>query len=215
MVEFASLHRTNGKVIRPNQAASCAHRARRSAGELEHRLFRWPTSLFSAAQQLLSKPLPRPAGLRRHRCGQYRAVAMPPKSRPISSLLRGSSRWLMASATTWARDASHVAEHLLVDRAQLLDLGAPEMTALIGGLRVLGVSTDDHGVLTENVSAQLSERLLRQPARSSSTEWSDSVQALRVCSMARTAIVELVKLKWTGTRNDLAFGSNSILACDC
>ena len=49
------------------------------------------------------------------------------------------------------KGASHVAEHLLVDRAQLLDLGAPEMTALVGGLRVLGVSTDNHGVLTDRV----------------------------------------------------------------
>ena len=49
------------------------------------------------------------------------------------------------------KGTSHVAEHLLVDRAQLLGLGAPAMAVLVGGLRVLGVSTDNHGVLTDQV----------------------------------------------------------------
>ena len=49
------------------------------------------------------------------------------------------------------KGSSHVAEHLLVDKAHQLDLGAPEMAVLVAGLRVLGVSNDNHGVLTENV----------------------------------------------------------------
>ena len=57
-------------------------------------------------------------------------------------------------------------EEALVDRAQLLTLTAPEMTVLVGGLRVLGANAGDskHGVLTKT-AGQADQRLLRQPAR--------------------------------------------------
>ena len=57
-------------------------------------------------------------------------------------------------------------EEALVDRAQLLTLTAPEMTALVGGLRVLGANAggSKHGVFTSKVGT-LTQRLLRQPAR--------------------------------------------------
>jgi catalase-peroxidase len=103
-------------------------------------------------------------------------------------------------------DASHVAEHLLVDRAQLLDLGAPEMTALMGGLRVLGVSTDDHGVLTNRVGTLTNDFFVN--LLDIGTEWSPAPGAEGVFDGKDRASGEA---KWTGTRNDLAFGSNSIL----
>jgi catalase-peroxidase len=104
------------------------------------------------------------------------------------------------------KGSSHVAEHLLVDRAQLLDLGAPEMAVLVGGLRVLGISTDNHGVLTENVG-QLSNDFFVN-LLDLETEWSDSSGAEDVFEGRDRGTGEL---KWTGTRNDLVFGSNSIL----
>ena len=57
-------------------------------------------------------------------------------------------------------------EELLVDRAQLLTLTAPEMTVLVGGLRVLGANAGGsaHGVFTKT-AGNADERLLRQPAR--------------------------------------------------
>ena len=103
-------------------------------------------------------------------------------------------------------DASHVAEHLLVDRAQLLDLGAPEMTALMGGLRVLGVSTDDHGVLTNRVGTLTNDFFVN--LLDIGTEWSPVPGAEGVFDGKDRTSGEA---KWTGTRNDLAFGSNSIL----
>ena len=65
-----------------------------------------------------------------------------------------------------AADNPLKAEYLLVDRANLLTLTAPEMTVLVGGLRVLGANWDgsDMGVLTDDPRV-LDERLLRQPAR--------------------------------------------------
>ncbi|MGY9073206.1 MAG: catalase/peroxidase HPI [Acidimicrobiales bacterium] len=104
------------------------------------------------------------------------------------------------------KGSSHVAEHLLVDRAQLLGLGAPEMAVLVGGLRVLGVSTDNHGVLTENVG-QLSNDFFVN-LLDLETQWSDSSGAEDVFEGRDRGTGEL---KWTGTRNDLVFGSNSIL----
>jgi catalase-peroxidase len=102
--------------------------------------------------------------------------------------------------------SSHVAEHLLVDRAQLLDLGAPEMTVLVGGLRVLGVSTDNHGVFTENVGRLSNDffvNLLDLETEWSSASGTEDVFEGRDRTTGQT--------KWTGTRNDLVFGSNSIL----
>jgi len=98
------------------------------------------------------------------------------------------------------------AEHLLVDKAQLLGVSAPQMTALVGGLRVLGVSTDNHGVLTDNVG-QLSNDFFVN-LLDYNTAWSAAGSAEGVFEGRDRASGEL---RWTGTRNDLAFGSNSIL----
>ena len=102
--------------------------------------------------------------------------------------------------------ASHVAEHLLVDRAQLLDLGAPQMAVLVGGLRVLGVSTNGHGVFTDRVGTLSNDFFVN--LMDQSTEWSAAAGAADVFEGKDRDTGEV---KWTGTRNDLVFGSNSIL----
>ncbi len=72
------------------------------------------------------------------------------KSRPMRTPLRRSNRWLTDSATISAADIPMAAEELLVDRAQLLTLTAPEMTVLVGGLRALNANfgQSKHGVFT-------------------------------------------------------------------
>ncbi len=100
------------------------------------------------------------------------------------------------------------AEELLIDRAQLMTLSAPEMTVLVGGLRVLGanyqgskqgVFTDRPGTLTNDFFVNLLDF---------DTTWqavSDEEQAFE--GRDRTT----GELKWTATRVDLIFGSNSQL----
>ncbi len=98
------------------------------------------------------------------------------------------------------------AEHLLIDKAQLLTLTAPEMTALIGGLRVLNANEgqSQHGVFTkrpENLTNDFFVNLLDM-----STEWkptSADADLFEGRDRATGAI------KWTATRVDLVFGSNS------
>ena len=97
------------------------------------------------------------------------------------------------------KGTSHVAEHLLVDKAQLLGLSAPQMTALVGGLRVLGVSNDGHGVLTDNVGTLSNDFFVN--LLDMDNNWSAKAGQEDVFEGG----------KWTGTRNDLVFGSNSIL----
>ncbi|UBZ15549.1 catalase/peroxidase HPI [Flagellimonas marinaquae] len=100
------------------------------------------------------------------------------------------------------------AEHLLVDKAQLLTLTAPEMTALVGGLRVLGANFDGskHGVFTDNVGV-LSNDFFKN-LLDMSTEWQATNEEK---SLYEGRDRESGEVKWTGTRVDLVFGSNSIL----
>ncbi|KGK98785.1 hydroperoxidase [Methanococcoides methylutens] len=98
------------------------------------------------------------------------------------------------------------AEELLVDRAQLLTLTAPEMTALIGGMRVLNtnIGQSQHGVFTKRPETLTNDFFVN--LLDMNTEWkatSDDVFEGR----DRTA----GELKWIGTRVDLIFGSNSRL----
>ena len=100
------------------------------------------------------------------------------------------------------------AEELLVDRAQLLTLTAPEMTVLVGGMRVLNTSVGQpqHGVFTnrpETLTNDFFVKLLDM-----STEWKAASQAGDVFEGRDLATGQL---KWTGTRVDLIFGSNSQL----
>lgn len=99
-------------------------------------------------------------------------------------------------------------EALLVDRAQLLTLTAPEMTVLVGGLRVLGANADGsaHGVFTNKVGALTNDFFVN--LLDMGTEWKavDSEAELFEGRDRKTGAV-----KFTGTRNDLIFGSNSVL----
>ena len=108
-------------------------------------------------------------------------------------------------------------EELLIDKAQLLTLTAPEMTVLLGGLRVLGnnyagsahgVFTDKPGTLTNDFFVNLLDM---------ATEWKPTADANVFSGVCRKS----GKQKWTATRVDLIFGSNSqlraiseVYACD-
>jgi len=99
-------------------------------------------------------------------------------------------------------------EELLIDRAQLLTLTAPEMTVLVGGLRVLGANHDAtrHGVFTdrpETLSNDFFVNLLDM-----ATAWTATSDAKDVFEGRDRKTGEV---KWTATRVDLVFGSNSQL----
>ncbi|MCZ0982303.1 catalase/peroxidase HPI [Streptomyces diastatochromogenes] len=100
------------------------------------------------------------------------------------------------------------AEYLLIDRANLLTLSAPELTVLVGGLRVLGVTqpqsslgvlTETPGKLTNDFFANLLDL---------GTEWK-STSADQTTFEGRDTVTG--EVKWTGSRADLVFGSNSEL----
>jgi catalase-peroxidase len=100
------------------------------------------------------------------------------------------------------------AEELLVDKAQLLGLTAPEMTALVGGLRVIGGNAGQsaHGVFTNKVGALSNDFFVN--LLSMETEWTPTSEAADSFT-ARDR--KTGNTKWTGTRVDLVFGSNSQL----
>jgi catalase-peroxidase len=103
---------------------------------------------------------------------------------------------------------SVLAEELLVDRAQLLTLTAPEMTVLVGGLRVLGANVGgaQHGVFTKRPEALTNDFFVN--LLDMGTAWKAASDADAVFEGRDRATG---KLKWTGTRVDLIFGSNSQL----
>ncbi|MFM0036955.1 catalase/peroxidase HPI [Paraburkholderia strydomiana] len=100
------------------------------------------------------------------------------------------------------------AEALLVDKAQLLTLTAPEMTVLVGGLRVLGVQAgkEAHGVFTDRPGV-LSNDFFRN-LLDMGTQWKPQSEANDLFQASDRATG---KSKWTGTRVDLVFGSHSVL----
>ena len=99
-------------------------------------------------------------------------------------------------------------EEMLVDKAQLLTLTAPEMTVLIGGLRVLNTNSGhaQHGVFTSNPETLSNDFFLN--LLDLGTTWKASAGSDAVFEGRDRATGEL---KWTGTRVDLIFGSNSEL----
>ena len=110
------------------------------------------------------------------------------------------------------------AEEMLVDKAQLLTLTAPEMTALFGGMRVLDTNFDksQHGVFTERPGTLTNDYFVN--LIDFGTKWSATSEADDVFE-GRDRVTGAVK--WTGTRADLIFGSNSelraiaeVYACD-
>ncbi|SEL91344.1 catalase-peroxidase [Bosea lupini] len=100
------------------------------------------------------------------------------------------------------------AEAALIDRAQLLTLTAPELTVLIGGLRAIDINADGskHGILTERPGVLTNDFFVN--LLDMGTQWQATSEAKDVFEGTdrKTGAV-----KWTGTRADLVFGSNSIL----
>ncbi len=100
------------------------------------------------------------------------------------------------------------AEEMLVDKAQLLTLTAPEMTVLVGGMRVLNANFDhsQHGVFTKRPEALTNDYFVN--LLDLGTKWSATSDAKDVFEGRERATGAV---KWTGTRVDLIFGSNSEL----
>ncbi len=100
------------------------------------------------------------------------------------------------------------AEYLLVDRANLLTLSAPEMTVLVGGLRALGANhgQSSHGVLTDRPGTLTNDFFVNLLGFGTTWHATSDAQDLFEGRDAATGDV-----RWTGTRNDLVFGSNSEL----
>ncbi len=107
----------------------------------------------------------------------------------------------------YAGECAGFAETMLIDKAQLLTLSAPEMTVLVGGMRVLGTNADNcHGVFTAapgTLSNDFFVNLLDM-----GTEWKPAAGSPGVYEGRDR---QSGKVKWTGTRVDLVFGSNSQL----
>jgi catalase-peroxidase len=105
-------------------------------------------------------------------------------------------------------DNSTIAEELLVDKAQLLKLTAAEMTVLVGGMRVLGTNFDNskHGVLTKTPGKLTNDFFVN--LLDLNTKWKE-VSKKEDIFQGRDRKTN--KVKWTGTRADLIFGSNSQL----
>lgn len=103
-------------------------------------------------------------------------------------------------------DYSVPAEKLMLDRTQLMGLTAPEMTVLVGGMRVLGTNHGGtkHGVFTDNEGALTNDFFVNLTDMNNS--WKPAGDNLYEVRDRKTNAV-----KWTATRIDLVFGSNSIL----
>ncbi len=104
------------------------------------------------------------------------------------------------------KDYAVSAEEMLLDRAQLMGLSAHEMTVLIGGMRVLGTNhaSTRHGVFTDRVGVLSNDYFVNLTDMQYS--WRPSAQNLYEIRERKSGAV-----KWTATRVDLVFGSNSIL----
>lgn len=96
-------------------------------------------------------------------------------------------------------------EELMLDRTQLMGLTAPEMTVLVGGMRVMGTNHGNtkHGVFTDNVGALTNDFFVN--LTDMGNYWKPMNGIYEICDR------KTGKAKWTATRMDLVFGSNSIL----
>jgi catalase-peroxidase len=104
------------------------------------------------------------------------------------------------------RDYVVSAEEMLLDRTQLMGLTAPEMTVLVGGLRVLGANHggSQHGVFTDRVGALTNDFFVN--LTDMAYRWVPTANNLYEIRDRKSGAV-----RWTATRVDLVFGSNSIL----
>ena len=118
---------------------------------------------------------------------------------PLEPLADGFRNWLK-------QDYAVMPEELLLDRAQLLGLTAPEMTVLVGGLRVLGTNHGGsrHGVFTDRVGALTNDFFVNLTDMAHA--WVPTGRNAYELRDRKTGAV-----RWTATRVDLVFGSNSVL----
>ena len=117
----------------------------------------------------------------------------------------------MGSAIIFGSMMAGSAEEILVDRAQLMTLTVPEMTALLGGMRVLGanVGQSTYGVFTNQPGTLTNDFFVN--LLDMKTAWRASASSQDLYEGLDRATGEI---KWTGTRVDLLFGSNSVVrAC--
>ncbi|WP_454780362.1 catalase/peroxidase HPI [Legionella sp. WA2022007384] len=117
----------------------------------------------------------------------------------LEPLYDGYRNWLK-------KDYSVSAEELLLDRTQLMGLTAPEMTVLVGGMRMLGTNYGNtkHGVFTKHEGALTNDFFVNLTDMANT--WNPIANNLYEIRDRKTGA-----LKWTATRVDLVFGSNSIL----
>lgn len=107
----------------------------------------------------------------------------------------------------YAGECAGFAETMLIDKAQLLTLSAPEMTVLVGGMRVLGTNAGNcHGVFTASPGTLSNDFFVN--LLDMGTEWEPAAGSQGVYEGRDR---QSGKVKWTGTRVDLVFGSNSQL----
>ncbi|MBE9636802.1 catalase/peroxidase HPI [Salipiger mangrovisoli] len=118
---------------------------------------------------------------------------------PLEPLADGFRNWLK-------QDYVVSAEELMLDRAQLMGLTAPEMVVLFGGMRAMGANHggSKHGVFTDRAGALTSDVFVNLVDMANS--WVPAAEGLYEIRDRKTGAV-----KWTATRMDLVFGSNSIL----
>ena len=118
---------------------------------------------------------------------------------PLEPLHDGYRNWQKA-------DYVVTAEEMLLDRTQLMGLTAPEMTVLVGGMRVLGSNYggSEHGVFTDRVGTLSNDFFVNL------TDMGNTWKAVGD-NLYEIRDRETDKVKWTATRVDLVFGSNSIL----
>ena len=118
---------------------------------------------------------------------------------PLEPLADGYRNWQK-------QDYAVKAEEMLLDRTQLMGLTAPEMTALIGGMRVLGTNHGGtaHGVFTDRVGVLSTDYFVNLTDMANT--WAPSKNGAYEVRDRKTSAV-----KWTASRIDLLFGSNSIL----
>lgn len=118
---------------------------------------------------------------------------------PLEPLADGYRNWMK-------KDYAVSPEELMLDRTQLMGLTAPEMTVLVGGMRVMGTNYGGtkHGVLTNNVGALTNDFFVN--LTDMGNYWKPTQNGIYEICDRKTG-----KAKWTATRMDLVFGSNSIL----
>ena len=146
-------------------------------------------------------------GSRREGEASRRAAPTRRKRTPTRTRLRCWNRRPTGSATTSAADTPVRPNNGSLDRAQLLTLTAPEMTALVGGLRVLGANAggSKHGVLTKRPGTLTNDFFVN--LLDMATKWQPAGGDFTYEGRDRRT----GEVKWTATNYDLIFGSNSQL----